>query len=127
MDEGRLKDIEESSTQLDVTVEFNSDSKYSKDKPGNAPQAFKDGGQAIVDELKELNLSTSEDPRLIYLSMLLSPSQEKFYFELLLKYKDVFAWTYKEMSSLDPKVVMHQLMVKHGVRPIKQAQRRFRP
>ena len=75
---------------MDVTIEFNSDSKYSKDKPGNAPQAFEDGEQAIVDELKELNLSTSEDPRLIYLSMLLSPSQEKIYFELLLKYKDVF-------------------------------------
>ena len=36
-----------------------------------------------------------------------------------------FAWTYKEMSGLDPKVAMHQLMVKHGVRQIKHAQRRF--
>ena len=46
---------------------------------------------------------------------------------MLLNYKDVFAWSYKEIPSLDPKVAVHQLMVKHGVRPIKQAQRRFRP
>ena len=59
--------------------------------------------------------------------MLLSPSEEKSYFELLLDYKDIFAWSYKKMSGLDPKVAVHQLMVKHGVRLIKQAQRRFQP
>ena len=53
--------------------------------------------------------------------MLLSHSEEKSYFELLLEYKDVFAWTYKEMPGLYPKVVEHQLMVKHCVRLIKQA------
>ena len=46
---------------------------------------------------------------------------------MLLDYKDVFAWSYKEMPGLDPKVAVHQLMVKHGVRLIKQAQRWFWP
>ena len=49
------------------------------------------------------------------------------YIELLSEYKDVFTWSYKEMPELDPKVVVHNLAVKRGVRPIKQAQRRFRP
>ena len=43
------------------------------------------------------------------------------------KYRDVFAWNYKEMPRLDPKVVGHHLAVKKNVRPIKQAQRRFHP
>ena len=59
--------------------------------------------------------------------MLLSHSEEKSYFELLLHYKDIFAWSYNEIPSLDPKVAVHQLMVKHSVRPIEHAQRRFRP
>ena len=80
-----------------------------------APQAFEDEGQATVDELKKLNFGTNKDPRPIYVSMLLSPSEKKSYLKLLLNYKDVFAWSYKEMSGLDPKVAVHQLMVKHDV------------
>ncbi|KAL0300029.1 UNVERIFIED_CONTAM: Retrovirus-related Pol polyprotein from transposon.6 [Sesamum calycinum] len=41
--------------------------------------------------------------------------------------EDVFAWSYKEMPGLDPKVVVHHLSVKKGARPVKQGQRRFRP
>ncbi|XP_070022327.1 uncharacterized protein [Nicotiana sylvestris] len=39
---------------------------------------------------------------------------------------DVFAWSYKEMPGLDPKVVVHHLVVKNGTHPVKQAQRHFR-
>jgi hypothetical protein len=31
------------------------------------------------------------------------------------------------MPGLDPRVAVHQLAVKHGARPVKQTQRRFRP
>ena len=43
-----------------------------------------------------------------------------------MEYKDVFAWTYKEMPGLDPTIAVHRLAIKQGVHPIKQAQRRFR-
>ncbi|XP_070049155.1 uncharacterized protein [Nicotiana tomentosiformis] len=42
------------------------------------------------------------------------------------EFRDVFAWSYKEMPGLDHKVAVHHLVVKNGARPIKQAQRRFR-
>ena len=61
------------------------------------------------------------------MSSLLTPKEESKYFELLMEYKDVFAWTYKEMPGLDPTIVIHRLAIKQGVCPIKQAQRRFRP
>jgi len=44
-----------------------------------------------MDELKELNLRTSEEPRPIYVSSLLTPKEENEYFNLLSEYKDVFA------------------------------------
>ena len=65
------------------------------------------GGQAIVDELKELNLGTDKEPCPIYVSLLLTPDEESKYFELLMEYKDLFAWTYKEMPGLDPIIVVH--------------------
>ncbi|KAK4406238.1 Retrovirus-related Pol polyprotein from transposon.6 [Sesamum angolense] len=34
--------------------------------------------------------------------------------------EDVFAWSYKEMLGLDPKVAVHHLSVKKGARPAKQ-------
>ncbi|BFG16253.1 hypothetical protein CerSpe_025270 [Prunus speciosa] len=92
-----------------------------------ASPALEDGGQATVYELKELNLGTSEDPRPILFSALLNPSEEKSYHQLLLEYKDVFAWMYKEMPGLDPKVDVHHLAVKPGTRPIIQIQRHFHP
>jgi len=39
----------------------------------------------------------------------------------------MFAWTYKEMPGLDPKIAVHHLAIKQGMRPVKQAQRWFRP
>ena len=55
------------------------------------PKTLEDGGQAMVDELKELNLGTLEEPCPIYVSSLLTSEEEKEYFNLLGEYKDVFA------------------------------------
>uniref|UniRef100_A0A6N2MMH1 Retrotransposon gag domain-containing protein n=1 Tax=Salix viminalis TaxID=40686 RepID=A0A6N2MMH1_SALVM len=78
-------------------------------------------------ELKEVNLGTDENPRPTFINANLSPEEEANYMELLMEYRDIFAWSYDEMPGLDPRVAIHQLAVKHGARPIKQTQRRFRP
>ncbi|XP_022899230.1 uncharacterized protein LOC111412525 [Olea europaea var. sylvestris] len=92
-----------------------------------APHTFEEGGQATVDDLKQLNLGTEEDPRPVFVSALLNQKEESEYISLLHEYKDVFSWSYKEMPGLNPKVAVHHLAIRHGVRPVKQPQRRFRP
>ncbi|CAM8996545.1 unnamed protein product [Rhodiola kirilowii] len=92
-----------------------------------APEVLEDGGQSTVDDLKEVNLRTTENPRPIYVSTLLTEEEEEQYLKLLAEYKDVFAWNYTEMSGLNPKVALHRLAIKRGVGPKKQSQRRFRP
>ena len=72
-------------------------------------------------------MGTTEEPRPTFISALLTPEEEEGYLKLLVEYKDVFAWTYKEMPRLNPSIALHHLAVKKGVRPVKQAQRRFRP
>ena len=77
--------------------------------------------------MKEVNLGTDEDPKPTYLSSFLEIDEEVAYMNILKEYRDIFAWSYKEMPGLNPRVAVHQLAVKNGSRPVKQAQRRFRP
>ena len=88
----------------------------------DAPLSFEEGNQATIDELKQVDIGTNEHPRPIFISVSLSLEEEKAYLDLLTEFQDVFAWTYKEMPELDPKVAVHNLAVKKSVRPIKQAQ-----
>ncbi|KAL0337630.1 UNVERIFIED_CONTAM: Retrovirus-related Pol polyprotein from transposon [Sesamum calycinum] len=87
---------------------------------------LEDGIKAKIDELKEVDLGNIEDPRPIYVSASLTQEEEQTYIALLHEFKDIFAWSYKKMPGLDPKVVVHHLLVKKGACPIKQGQCRFR-
>ncbi|XP_070049336.1 uncharacterized protein [Nicotiana tomentosiformis] len=108
-------------------ISFNDgDSQEDKDTE-DAPPELEEGVKTTVYALKEVNLGTDKEPRPTYLSALLEVDAESTYIELLKEFRDVFAWSYKEMPGLDPKVAVYHLAVKNGARPVKQAQRRFRP
>jgi len=92
-----------------------------------APPEMEDGGQATIDELREINLGTTDEPKPIFVSTILNNEEVVQYEQLLREYKDVFAWGYQDMPGLDPSVAVHKLAVSEGVKPIKQPQRRFRP
>ena len=132
--EGSLKSlvhneqIEEVLSSFHIIVEEDtlSDVETTNKEVDEAPPALEDGVQATVDELKEINLGTIEEPRPTFISALLTPEEEEGYLKLLVEYKDVFAWTYKEMPGLNPSIALHHLEVKKGVRQVKQAQRHFR-
>ncbi|KAL0300444.1 UNVERIFIED_CONTAM: Transposon Tf2-12 polyprotein [Sesamum calycinum] len=93
----------------------------------DAPAELEEGIKATIDELKEVNLGDIENPRPIYISASLTHEEEGIYITLLHEFEDVFAWSYKKMPGLDPKIAVHHLSVKKGARPIKKGQRRFRP
>nr|GLL25249.1 uncharacterized protein LOC109150426 [Ipomoea trifida] len=93
----------------------------------DAPHELEKGVQAAIDELKKVDLGTPKNSRPIFISTLLFNEDEEIYVTLLKEYIDVFAWTYMEMPGLDPKVAVHRLAVKRACRPVKQAQRCFRP
>ncbi|XP_028547560.1 uncharacterized protein LOC114578513, partial [Dendrobium catenatum] len=91
------------------------------------PEELEDGGQtATMDELKEVNLGTEEDPRPTFISSLLSEDQAEEMKELLCEFRDCFAWTYVEMPGLSPDVAVHRLAIKNDAVPVKQAPRRMR-
>ena len=97
-----------------IIEETKGDSSIEEDAE-DAPPIFGEGVQATVDELKEINIGRVEDRKPICVNAKFSLEEENAYIELLKEYKDVFAWTYTEMPSLDPRVVVHQLSIRHGV------------
>ena len=121
------EDEEDATNCCHVTVEEASEPEVLEEEAEEAPSPLEDGGQSTIDELKEVNLGTIEEPRPTFISAQLTAEEEREYVSVLTTYKDVFAWSYKEMPGLDPKVAVHRLAIKPGYRPIKQAQRRFRP
>jgi len=93
----------------------------------SAPQQLEDGGQPTVDELVEINLETEDDRRPIFVSATLSEEEREDYQNFLIEYRDCFAWNYKEMPGLDPRVATHKLAIDPQFRPVKQPARRLRP
>ncbi|KAM1658315.1 hypothetical protein ACFXTN_042496 [Malus domestica] len=109
-----------------ITIQEGKEDETPEEDVTAAPPQLEDGGQATDDNLKELNLGTKEEQKPIFVSALLRADEIEEYYQLLSEYKDVFAWTYKEMPGLDPVIAVHHLAVKPGTRPIKQTQRRYR-
>ena len=97
-----------------VEKDILSNAKATNEEVDEAPPALEDGGQATIDELKEINLGTAKEPRLTFISALLTPEEEKGYLKLLVEYKDVFAWTYKEIPRLNPSISLNDLAIKKG-------------
>ena len=89
--------IEEVSSSFHIIVEEDTllDAETTNKKVDEAPPALEDGVQATVDELREINLGTTEEPQPTFISALLTLEEEEGYLKLLVEYKDVFAWTYK--------------------------------
>ncbi|KAM1754931.1 hypothetical protein ACFX12_007326 [Malus domestica] len=100
---------EEAQDVFHITIQDGEEDEILEEDVIAAPSQLEDGGQATVDDLKELNLGTSEEPKPIFVSALLSADEIEKYYQLLLEYKDVFAWTYKEMPGLDPIIDVHHL------------------
>jgi hypothetical protein len=72
-----------------------------------APPFLELENNPITDELKEITLRTVKNPHLTFINTNLSPEKEMNYMELLMEYRDIFAWSYNEMLGLDPKVIVY--------------------
>jgi Reverse transcriptase (RNA-dependent DNA polymerase) len=79
-----------------------------------------------VDELTKINLGTEEDPRPTFINASLPEEVADKLKTFLRGYMDCFAWSYKQMPGLDPKVAVHYLKIDPTFRPIKQVSRRIR-
>ncbi|KAG5576875.1 hypothetical protein H5410_057009 [Solanum commersonii] len=98
----QMEDSNLTQSSYHITVEEGPDIDDTDDDVQESPPQLEDGVQSTIDDLKELNLGTLEDLRPIFISALLTPEKERKYFKLLVEFKDVFAWSYREMLAVVP-------------------------
>ena len=85
-------------------------------------------GWTVEDEdlVKHLNLGTTEDPKLVKIAKDLGEYEAKVK-ELLLNFKDVFAFTYKDMKGIPPHVCEHKIELQPEAKPVRQMRYRMNP
>ncbi|KAM0971131.1 hypothetical protein PS1_019321 [Malus domestica] len=88
----RKNDTEEESQDVfHITIQESKENEIPEEDVTPAPPQLEDGGQSMVDDLKELNLGIKKEQKPIFVSALLSADEVEEYYQLLSEYKDVFA------------------------------------
>ncbi|KAM1769056.1 hypothetical protein ACFX12_046942 [Malus domestica] len=79
---GPLKDDTKEEVQdvFHITIQEGIEDEIHEEDVTAAPPQLEDGGQATVDDLKELNLSTKKEQKLIFISVLLSADEIEEYY-----------------------------------------------
>ncbi|RVW78015.1 Retrovirus-related Pol polyprotein from transposon 17.6 [Vitis vinifera] len=80
-----------------------------------------------VGDTKIVDFGTADQPRELRIGSDLSTDERDSLIQLLRSYLDVFAWSYEDMSGLDPSIVQHRLPLLPHARPVKQKLRRLHP
>ena len=73
---------------------------------------------------EEVDLGTKDKPRTVNVAKEMPNDEKKAMIELLITFRDVFAWSYEDMRGLDPQLYQHQIHLSIDVKPV--AQRRYR-
>lgn len=77
---------------------------------------------------QELDVSFPEEgPRKIKVGIQLTSLELELYKTLVMEYRDIFAWSYKDLRGIPPEVVQHRIPLIPGVLPIRQKERRMNP
>src|SRR4051812_6145208 len=84
-------------------------------------------GFTSADPLEEVDIGDGSIPRPTFGNKNLRADCKTKLIELLKEYVCCFAWEYHEMPGLSRDLVEHQLPIKSGFRPYKQAPRKVHP
>ncbi|KAK9912137.1 hypothetical protein M0R45_036011 [Rubus argutus] len=82
----------------------------------SAPKCMQNGSAAVTEPLEKVDLSDDPvTPKLISINASLNPQEKEILTMLLKEFKDVFPWSYEEMSGLNSSLVCHTLNVETEV------------
>lgn len=100
---------------------FNMKDGYVKQKDKEPPVIQSSG------EYEQINISTNEDPKFVNLGKCCFEVEKRKFVDLLVEFKDVFAWSYDDLKNFRDGKFQHQIPLKPGVNPFWQKLRNFNP
>ena len=86
-----------------------------------------DNGPGDDEKLQTINLGSEESPQEVKIGSFFEGEERDKAIALLKEYKDVFAWSYKDMPGLDTEIVEHKIPLIEDSKPVKQKLRRIKP
>jgi len=79
------------------------------------------------EEVEMFNLGNEGEEKKVKIRAGVTEEMRQQLYTLLKVFNDIFAWSYKDMPGLDPKIVQHRLPLKPKCHPIKWRLRRMKP
>jgi len=79
------------------------------------------------EEIEKINLGDEGEEKIVKIGGDLSCEMRHELCTFFRDFRDIFAWSYKDIPTLDPKIVQHRLPLKPETQPIKQRLRRMKP
>ena len=74
-----------------------------------------------LENSKKIDLAEEgEEPRPAYIAADLELEEESMLIAALKEYKDVFAWSYKDLKGVDPKICQHTIPTRDDAKPRRQ-------
>ncbi len=87
-----------------------------------------EGSKPNIEELEIVNLAEEgEEPKEVKIGTHFASEQKDELIALLREFREIFAWSYQDMLSLDTDIVVHQIPLKPECKPVRQVLRRMKP
>ena len=87
---------------------------------------FRSHLEPIKEETPPINLGTDDEPKMIQVGNTLTISEKDALVALLTEFKEVFAWSYKDMPEIDTDIVQHYIPTYPTMKSVKQKLRRMK-
>ncbi|XP_015077101.1 uncharacterized protein LOC107021042 [Solanum pennellii] len=87
---------------------------------------FENKPKPNLSETEVFNLGTPEEVKEIKIRIHVDPNIRDDIIQVLIEYKDVFAWSYEDMPGLSADLVVHKLPIHPDFPPVQQKQRKFK-
>lgn len=81
----------------------------------------------LIDPTKEINLGTEETPHITHVVISLSDDKAQVFSDILHEWPINFTWSYVNIPSLDPKLVVHHLVTDPKAKLVKQKLQKMHP
>lgn len=73
------------------------------------------------EDAKQLDIAEPRtEPRKVWIATDLKPDEEELLISTLKEYKDIFAWSYKDLKGVDPAICQHTIPMREEAKPSKQ-------
>jgi hypothetical protein len=96
--------------------------------PGPTRDVFAEGNLSNISPTIPIDISVKpgiiED---VHIGASCSPDEIVTYTSLFKEFRDIFSWSYEEMSGIDPSIVVHEIKTYPGAKPVHQRLRPVHP